>query len=126
MARKKTSTAPSKSCTSTDPEDPPVASADPVAAEVPEANAPPSPQKMAESQPHYGAIKKKRTRNAFMIYSAQERPKYQGTGTKVTEVAKQIGASWQSLADEEKNRFKAMAEQEKQAALVRELAAAQG
>lgn len=52
--------------------------------------------------------KPKRPPNAFMLYSKEQRTQFDKT-MKVTEVAKEIGAKWRELSEEEKNRYKQMA-----------------
>ena len=50
---------------------------------------------------------KKRSPNAFMIYSQEKRGDF--ANLKVTEIAKIIGAQWRALSEEEKSRYKHMA-----------------
>ena len=49
-----------------------------------------------------------------MLYSKEQRTQFDKT-MKVTEVAKEIGARWQQLGEEEKNRYKQMALELKEA-----------
>ena len=51
------------------------------------------------------APKAKRPLNAYMLYSQEQRPKFDKT-MKVTEVAKAIGAQWKELSDADKQPYK--------------------
>lgn len=97
----------------------PAAEADPVDAEV-GAEAPLSPPPKKRSRVAYRAAapadKPKRAPNAFMIYSKEKRQAYDLKAMKVTEVAKDIGAQWRALPEEEKTRYKQMALELKAAA----------
>lgn len=53
--------------------------------------------------------KTKRTPNAFMLFSKEQRAQYDTKTMKVTEVAKDIGKKWHALEEEEKSRYKQMA-----------------
>ena len=59
--------------------------------------------------------KKKRTPNAFMLYSKEQRSNFDTKTTKVTEIARAIGAKWRELGEEEKTRYRSMAEELKAA-----------
>ena len=60
--------------------------------------------------------KPKRPPNAFMIYSKEQRTQFDTKAMKVTEIAKEIGAKWRALSEEEQGRYKQMAAELKVAA----------
>ena len=44
-----------------------------------------------------------------MIYSKEQRANYDTKAMKVTEIAKEIGATWRALSEEDKTRYQQMA-----------------